>query len=395
MTAFKLNRRKWLRATSVLATGMAVAPAGTLAANAYTHKTSETKLDFKTWEWETRKPFKIDPSKIKARLLANENPYGPSDKTRLAIMESVSSGNRYGHMDAAKLRKMIAEKEGVTEESILLGPGSTDILEKVAITHFIEGGNIVAADPAYMALIKTAVAFKASWKAVPLTDTWAHDLTAMEAAIDNDTQLVYICNPNNPTGSLTDGQALWDFCNRVADKVPVFVDEAYLEFMDPATAKSMVGLVNKGKNVIIARTFSKIHGMAGLRVGYGVALPETLEMITSMVRSNMGMSVTSLRGAMASFEDTAFQQMSRRLNTECREYTIDALKQLGFDPVSSATSFVLFPIAMEGDTFLEKMYGHGLGVRSFQIMDKPHCRVSIGTMDEMKLFIEGIKKVLV
>lgn len=351
--------------------------------------------NFKAWDWERSYAARPDITKLKARLLANENPYGPSDKVRLAIMEAAGMGNRYGHSAAAKLIEMIAEKEGVTPEHIMLGPGSTDMLEKTAITHFIDGGNIVSADPAYMSLIKTAMAFKADWKSVPLTKDWAHDLPAMEAAVDKDTKLVYVCNPNNPTGSITESKALWSFCEKVADKAPIFVDEAYLEFLDKPESASMVGLVKKGKNVIIARTFSKIHAMAGLRVGYIVGLPETLEKISSMVRGNMGMSITSLKGAMASMEDLKFQENSQKWNKETREYVIDELKKLGFEPVPSYTSFVLFQIEMQGKPFLEKMFDKGVGVRAFEVFDKPYCRVSMGKMKEMKLFVETLKQVLV
>ncbi|MEL6941060.1 MAG: histidinol-phosphate transaminase, partial [Bacteroidota bacterium] len=305
-------------------------------------------------------------------------------------------GNRYGHGDAAKLIDMVAEKEGVTKDHILLGPGSTDILEKTAIVHFIDGGNVVAADPAYMSLIKTAMAFKAKWKSVPCTDDWAHDLKGMEKAIDADTKLVYICNPNNPTGSLTDSKKLYDFCSKVSEKVPVFVDEAYLEFLPDAEKHSMVKLVQEGKNVIVARTFSKIHGMAGLRMGYGVALPETLEKIQKMVRTTMGLNVTTLRGAMASLKDEKFQENSRSWTAESREFTIDKLKSLGYDPIPSYTSFVLFPLleGTVGKAYLAKMFDEGIGVRFFEVHDKPYCRVSMGTMEEMKMFVDAFKKVV-
>ena len=277
----------------------------------------------------------------------------------------------------------------------MIGPGSTDMLEKTAITHFIDGGNVVSADPAYMSLIKTALAFNAEWKSVPLTKDWAHDLPAMEKAIDKKTKLVYVCNPNNPTGTLTPAADLRAFCERVSEKAPVFVDEAYLEFLDNPEASSMVDLVRKGKNVIVARTFSKIHAMAGLRVGYIVAPPQTLEKINSMVRSNMGMNVTSLKGAMASMTDTQFQENSRKWTRETREFTFDQLKSMGFEYVPSYTSFILFPIQMEGEAFLEKMYDKGGGVRFFEIFGSSYCRVSMGTMDEMALFAETLKKVLV
>ncbi|MEL6257369.1 MAG: histidinol-phosphate transaminase, partial [Bacteroidota bacterium] len=287
-----------------------------------------------------------------------------------------------------------AAKEGVSSEYIMLAPGSTDILEKTAISLFVNGGNIISADPSYMSLVKTAMSFGADWKNIPLTPDYAHDLPAMAAAIDSETKLIYVCNPNNPMGSLTPSDELRDFCSSVADEVPVFVDEAYLEFLEDGEKKSMADLVTKGKNLIVARTFSKIHGMAGLRIGYAVALPETLKKIREMVRSNMGLSVTSLRGAMASLNAIEFQEKSRVLTAASRSYLASELESLGFAYVPSHTSFMIFPIEVEGETFLKKMYNQGIGIRVFEIQDKSWCRVSMGTMDEMKMFVSALRNVV-
>lgn len=393
-TTTTINRRSWLKRTALFTTGVALAPGMHLQARSANSSKKENFFEYKLpWEWE--KQFKKQPPELKARLLANENPFGPSEKTRLAIMESVSMGNRYGHGDAATLTSMIAKKEGVSEDYIMLGPGSTDLLEKTAITHFIDGGNVVSADPAYMSLINTAMAFKADWKKVPLTPDWAHDLKGMEAAVDADTKLIYICNPNNPTGTLTPADDLRAFCSKVADQAPIFVDEAYLEFLENPMDSSMIDLVKAGKNVIVSRTFSKIHAMAGLRIGYIVALPSTLEKINSMVRGNMGLCVTSLKGAMASMDDLTFQTNSRIWTGESREMAYAGLEEMGFEYVPSHTSFILFPIDMEGQPFLKKMYAEGVGVRAFEIFGKPYCRVSMGKKEEMTLFLDSLKKVLI
>lgn len=392
-TTTTINRRNWLKRTALFTTGVALTPGINLQAKT-ANRQKENFFEYQmSWEWEKR--LKAERPKLKARLLANENPFGPSDKARLAIMESVSGGNRYGHGEAAELISMIAAKEGVSEDYIMLGPGSTDLLEKTAITHFIDGGNIVSADPAYMSLIKTAMAFKADWKKIPLTSDWAHDLKGMEAAVDDDTKLIYVCNPNNPTGTLTPADELRTFCKKMADKAPIFVDEAYLEFLEDPMASSMIDLVKEGKNVIISRTFSKIHAMAGLRIGYIVALPSTLDKISSMVRSNMGLCVTSIRGAMASLEDETFQTNSRMWTKESREIVYAGLDTMGFDFVPSYTSFILFPIDMEGQPFLKKMYETGVGVRAFDVFGKPYCRVSMGKKEEMEMFLDSLKKVLV
>lgn len=382
-----INRRNWLKSSLVLAAGAGLGPMAFAAED-------RIRPLYPPQIWERNFSFPPDLSNLKARLLANENPYGPSDEVRLAIMESVSLGNRYGHGDAQKLKELLAEKEGVSPDHIMLAPGSTDILEKTAISLFVSGGNIVSADPSYMSLVKTALSFGASWKNIPLTADYAHDLPAMAAAIDSETKLIYVCNPNNPMGSLTPSDELRDFCESVADEVPVFVDEAYLEFLEDRESKSMVDLVAKGKNVIVARTFSKIHGMAGLRIGYAVALPETLNKIREMVRSNMGLSVTSLRGAMASINAIDFQEKSRALTAASRSYLASELDSLGFAYVPSHTSFMIFPIEVEGDTFLKKMYNQGIGIRVFEINEKPWCRVSMGTLDEMKMFVSALRKVV-
>lgn len=391
MATTNISRRTWLRSAGLMGAGFAASPA----------LLGKATPEGQTWyegvrSWERSLAFTPDMDNLKARLLANENPFGPSPMAKLAIMESVSMGNRYGHGVARKLKAIIAEKEGVTPEHIMLGPGSTDILEKTAIVHFFDGGNIVAADPAYMSLIKTAMAFNAKYKSVPLTDDWAHDLDGMAKAMDSETKLVYVCNPNNPTGSLTDAKQLYNFCSKAADKATVFVDEAYLEFLPNPEASSMVKLVQEGKNVIVARTFSKIHGMAGLRLGYGVALPETLEKIRAMVRTTMGLNITTLKGGIASLQDEKFLENSRKWTAESREYLLEELPKLGYEPVQSHTSFVLFPLreTTNGKQFLKNMFGEGVGVRHFEIHGKSYCRVSTGTMNEMKIFMDAFKKVV-
>lgn len=386
----KLNRRKWIK-NSALAAGAISISQSISARNTFTHAAQYSNAH-NFWEWES------DISKlpsVKARLLANENPYGPGPSSRKAIIDSVSQGNRYGHEDAAKLISLLAEKEGVTPDHIMIAPGSSDLLEKVAISRFIDGGKIISADPAYMSLIKTSQAMQAEWSAIPLTSTFAHDLPAMQSAIDDKTNLVYICNPNNPTGTITPGKDLWSFCSEASEKTLIFVDEAYLEFMDAKDKMSMVDLIKEGKNVMISRTFSKVYGMAGLRVGYVVAQPETLAPLKKIWRSNMGLNITALKGAIASLGDADFVKKSIEKNTMCREYVCAELDKLGFAYLPSQTSFVLFPIALNGKEFLNKMFAQGVGVRSFEVLGGTHCRVSMGTMEEMKLFVETLKTVLV
>ena len=397
-TTTNINRRDWIRKSVLTAGGAMALPYMGLAETPKAPLTLDAEGNaiyspfFKEY---LPKPEDLMPE-LAAKLNANENPYGPSPMAMEAFKNSVSGGNRYAWKELFQLVDKIADFEKVESKNIMMGPGSSDLLEKTAMVFFKDGGNVVSADPSYMSLIRVAESVGATWKPVPLKEDWSHDLKAMEEAIDDQTKLVYICNPNNPTGSMTDHEELVDFCSRVSKKVPVFVDEAYLWFLEDGAKKSMVSLINQGKNVIIARTFSKIHGMAGLRVGYIVALEETLDRLKKITRGGMGITLPSVYGAIAAMDDADFIDKSRTLNAECREYVYSSLKQLGIDSyVPSSTSFIIFPIQMEGKPFLEQMTELKVGVRAFQFMDQNWCRVSMGTMDEMKTFTSALNKVLV
>ncbi|RUA13933.1 MAG: histidinol phosphate aminotransferase, partial [Flavobacteriia bacterium] len=388
METTNINRRDWIRKSMLTAGGAMALPYFGIAETPRTPLQLDVKGNavyspfFKEFLPDVNAPMPA----LAAKLNANENPYGPSPMALEAFKNSAAGGNRYAWKELFQLVDKIADFEGVESKNIMMGPGSSDLLEKTAMVFFMNGGNVVSADPAYMSLIQVAKSVGATWKPVPLKADWSHDLKAMEEAIDDDTKLVYICNPNNPTGTMTEHQELVDFCSRVSEKVPVFVDEAYLWFLDDGAKKSMVSLVNEGKDVIIARTFSKIHGMAGLRVGYIVAQEATLNRLQNITRGGMGISLPSVYAAMAAMDDAAFIEKSRTLNAECREYVYKSLAEKGFDYVPSHTSFLIFPIEMEGKAFLDKMTEQKVGVRAFQFMDKNWCRVSMGTMDEMKMF---------
>jgi len=397
MKTTQLNRRDWLKKGMFTAGGVMAAPYFSFAETSTTPIQLDINGDaiyspfFKEYLPENTREFPV----LEAKLNANENPYGPSPMALEALKNSAAGGNRYAWKELFQLVDKIAKFEGVTPKNIMMGPGSSDLLEKTAMVLFMNGGNVVSADPAYMSLIRVAEAAGGTWKPVPLQDDWSHDLKAMEAAIDEETKLVYICNPNNPTGTITDSKELLDFCSRVSEKVPVFVDEAYLWFLEEGAKKSMVSLINEGKDVIIARTFSKIHGMAGLRVGYAVAQEATLDKLQKITRAGMGISYPSVYAAMGAMDDAEFIESSRVKNTACREYVYEELTKMGIEYVPSYTSFMIFPIEMEGKEFLQKMTELKVGVRAFNFMGKNWCRVSMGTMDEMKLFTSALGKVIV
>lgn len=329
---------------------------------------------------------------VKARLNKNENPYGPSQKAQKAIADAVSSGWMYQHEAALAFRKMIARENGVTEAHVMLGAGSGELLMASGIYYTLKGGlgtNIVGGDPTYMQLLRAASDLGNTFKKVPVTKDFTYDFNGMAAAVDSKTSLVYLCNPNNPTGVLEEASQMSAFCEDMAKKKPLFIDEAYMDYAADPKASSMMELVRKGHNVLIARTFSKVHGFAGLRIGYLVGQPETLREINKYCTGGGSISATSMKGAIASYLDEEFITYSKAKCKESKEYLYKVLKDKGYDYLPSSANFVLFPLKSDGKSFVEKMAQKGIAIRNWEFAGQHWCRVSMGTLDEMKAFGEA------
>ena len=333
------------------------------------------------------------PPQLKARLFANENPFGPSEKAKNAIIESLSTSYQYPFMDAEMLVEKIAAYEGFDKENIMLGAGSSPLLAAAALYFSKDGGSIISGAPSYEDLPEHAEILKAKWVKVPLTAKYELDLDAMEKAVDASTRLVYICNPNNPTGTIVDSEKLKSFCERVSKKVTVFVDEAYIDYMPDPKASSLMSSVKKGQNIIVARTFSKLYGFAGLRVGYIVAQTDMLKKLEPYSTGVICMSAPALKAALASYQDQEFLQDALKKTLLSREYLYKVLKQEGYEYIPSSTNFVMFPIKMEGERFTQEMMKRGVGLRNWKFNNQNWCRISIGRMDEMQAFEAAFKEV--
>lgn len=372
----KLSRRQWLLRGSAAAAGIALAPQAVSQA------------------WPA--PL-LPPSRNKVngyvRLSANENPYGPSKSAREAMIAAFDEACRYPYAGAGgDLAGMIAEKEGVTPEHIVIGCGSGEILRMAGVTYGMNGGEIVAADPAYLGLTRYAEAFGAYTHKVPLDENMVHDLDGMYERISPHVELVFVCNPNNPTGTYVDAAKMRDFVTSASKKAVIFVDEAYIELMDDMEANTMVDLVKQDMNVIVSRTFSKIYGMAGQRIGYAITRPDIAQRIETY-RQAMP-NVVGLRGAMASLMDTEFQSYSRARIAEGRQYVYDICDELGLKYTPSTTNFVFFHTGKPIQQIQKAMQDEGVLVgRPFPpFMD--WCRISIGTEEDMQAFGTAIRKVM-
>jgi histidinol-phosphate aminotransferase len=375
------SRRNWLKNALALTTGIPVAVG--LSEQLMAAPMSEAeKMLFASG--------KLPP--IKVRLGSNENPYGPSDRARQAMIQSLSETNRYPFDYVRELKEILARKEGVTPDHISVGSGSGDLLCATGIAFAMEKGSILSPYPTFTLLMACAELYGAKWDKVDLNEKLQVDYNALASRITPDTKLVFICNPNNPTGTLVDSKVVRVFCEEVSPRVPVFSDEAYLEFLEPAQQVSMVEMVRQGGNVIVSRTFSKIYGLAGCRIGYIVAQPEMIKKITKY-QTGIPSNISGVAAAKASLGDLAFMDLSRRKNAEARQHLTSYLKQKGLFYGESLTNFVFFEPKSDATQILNKMLERNIIIRVWDYQGKQWLRVSIGTLEEMKIFTKAYEEI--
>ncbi|WP_324676217.1 histidinol-phosphate transaminase [Hymenobacter sp. GOD-10R] len=384
-----MNRRNWLKSSALLAGSLTFLPSklSALAAN----RSAAPAFDLGAPLTDEAAAL-AGPPEMKARLLANENPFGPSEKAKQAMVEAMSTSYQYPFMYTRELVKKIAEHEGLTPEHIMVDAGSSPLLQAAAIYYSQKGGAIITGDPSYRDLPDSAKDLNATIVEVPLTKDYKLDLDGMEKKVGAGTALMYLCNPNNPTGTVLDTAKLKAFCERVSKKVPIFIDEAYIDYVPDPQATTMMDAVKKGQNVIVARTFSKLYGFAGLRVGYIVAQPETIKLLSKYTVGGMSISAPAIRGALATYQDQAFMKDTLQKTLASKQFLYETLKKEGYEYIPSSTNFVMFPLKMEGKRFVEEMARRGVGIRNWKFNNQEWCRVSIGRMDEMQAFADAFKQ---
>ncbi|MBB5394636.1 histidinol-phosphate transaminase [Mucilaginibacter sp. AK015] len=386
--ANSINRRNWIRSSAFIAGGLAFC-SGTIGKLA-----AMPKRAFRSSRSLTDQEAVLSgPFDLKARLLANENPYGPSPAAKKAIAESIDSSYQYPFMQLSQLSGKIAAYEGVKQQNVLMDAGSTPFLLAAAM-HYTRGGkSVITGDPSYDDLPSRAEELEGKWVKVPLTTDYKLDLDAMEAKVDDNTGLVYICNPNNPTATVVDTDKLKAFCERVSKKTMVFVDEAYIDYLPDPQAASMISMVKAGHNIIVARTFSKLYGFAGLRLGYIISQPDIIKTFKRYTTQAWSITGTTLAAALAGYRETDFLNDTLKKTNAAKEYLYTVLKKEGYDYIPSSANFVMFQLKMDGARFSTEMFKRGVGIRNWKFNGKEWCRVSIGRMDEMEAFAAAFKEI--
>jgi histidinol-phosphate aminotransferase len=325
------------------------------------------------------------------RLSANENPYGPSPKALEAITNSFGLACRYPDEHNNVLIDKLAKLNGVNHDQILLGDGSSEILKLCAETFTgKEQGNLVVADPTFEAILEQAKINGAEVVKIPLTPTFAHDLPKMLAVAKQG--LIYVCNPNNPTASITPKEDLRDFIAKTPRETTILVDEAYFHYADSPDYESVIPLVKDYPNLVVARTFSKVYGMAGLRCGYCVAQPETIK---RMRPHQMWDSVNcmALAAATASLDDSDQVTNGQRSNREAKQFTTSELDKMGYKQIPSQANFIMFDCKRPVVPIIKAMKERNVQVgRLFPALPN-HMRLTIGKKSEMESFLVAFREV--
>jgi histidinol-phosphate aminotransferase len=332
---------------------------------------------------------------VPIRMMFNENPYAPSEKARQAMTKAFEEANLYSFSrgDAVdKLKDIMAQKVGLTPDHILISAGSTEILRVVGLITGMEEGEVVTPHPTFETMLRYVGSMGFTIHRIPLDDSLGFDLAALRESVTERVKLVYLCNPNNPTGVITPDAKLRPFCAEMAKKALVFVDEAYHEYVDHPDYRSMVGLVQEGHNVIVSRTASKIHGLAGLRIGFGIAHPDLIRKLRAKLTGTN--NIIGLRAAIASYQDEEFQTFCFQKNKEAKNIVYQNLENMGLRHLKSETNFVFFQTGKPIEDFQKAMEAQGIIVgRPFPpFMD--WCRLSMAKAEEMGAFVQAFKKVM-
>ncbi len=329
----------------------------------------------------------IEPGKI-IKLASNENPLGPSPKARQAMIETLERAHFYPDGGGYYLREAIAEKLGLSMANVILGCGSNEIIEFIGHAYLQPGDEIVVAKHSFAVYRLMAQLFGAKVIDVP-DPNFVHDLDAMRAAITPRTKEIFIANPNNPTGTMVFQHDIDRFMERVPEHVMVVFDEAYYEFLDEPP--DVLKFVRAGRNVVVLRTFSKIQGLANLRIGYGLAAPEIIE-ILQKARQPFNANGIAQAGALAGLRDTAHMEETRRVTKEGRNFLQSEFLDMGLEYVPSHANFVLVRVG-DGKGVFEALLRRGIIVRAMGSYALPEwVRVSVGTMPQNEAFIAALRE---
>jgi histidinol-phosphate aminotransferase len=323
------------------------------------------------------------------KLASNENPLGPSPKAIAAIKRALAGLNRYPDGSGYYLSQALAKTYNVDISQIILGNGSNELIELVVRTFVQSGDEVISADPSFVVYKMITQAAGGANVIVPLKEN-RHDLEAMADRISERTRIVFIANPNNPTGTMNRLAEMDRFMDRVPARVIVVMDEAYAEYVLRADYPDSLDYLKAAKNVLALRTFSKIYGLAGLRIGYGITIPEIAELMNK-VRQPFNTSSLGQIGAAAALKDRKHVERSIAINSEGKQFLYLSFDRLGISYIPTETNFILFDSPIDGPELYNALLKTGVIIRP---MGGNKLRVTIGLPDENKRFVNELEGIV-
>ncbi|HEX3095019.1 MAG TPA: histidinol-phosphate transaminase [Candidatus Angelobacter sp.] len=334
------------------------------------------------------------------KLASNENPFGPSPLALEAIRAAAAEVNLYPDNDASELRQALAARHQLNEQQIFIADGSLGILDVIARTLLVPGTNCISSERSFISYPIVTRTIGAQFVGVPMRND-AYDLDAIAEAINEQTRAVILANPNNPTGTMFDADATETFLNRVPGSVLVVLDEAYSDFAEYfarqrgiAYSRSFEYVRAGRQNVLVLRTFSKAHGLAGIRLGYACGNPELLRYF-ARVRNSFSISVVAEAAGLAAIRDENHIRKTVENNAVGAAWLMERFKELGIRAVPTSANFIYFTIDEDANAFAKRMQAEGVIVRSLAPWGAPNAiRVSIGTPDENETFVRALKKLV-
>lgn len=327
------------------------------------------------------------------KLASNENPYGCSPRVKEAVSKALETPALYPDGNCTILRQMLAKKHEVKPEQLVFGAGSNEIISFIAQIYINAGDESIMPTPSFLWYEIAVRTMDGVVIDVPLKD-YTHDLDAMREKITEKTKIMWLCNPNNPTGTVFSKTELQNFLDNVPSDIIVVLDEAYYEYVDDESYPQSIPLISKYPNIIVLRTFSKAFGLASFRVGYAVCSEEVAGYL-NRVRPPFNVNSLAQVAAVESIEDSSFFAECARKNREGMLYLYSALEEMGLTFIRSQTNFLMVNVKQSGQEVFKKLLQKGVIVRFDKGFGMPEwIRVTVGTMDENKLFINALKEVL-
>jgi len=326
------------------------------------------------------------------KLASNENPLGIPEKAKQAIIKTLDEMNRYPLGDAYYLREKLADILSVNKDELIFGTGSNEIIELLIRTFVKSDETVLSYAPSFSVygIIAQAAGSRCEW--VKMKDRFEVDFEGLKSAITDKTRIIFLANPNNPTGTYFSEEALVDFIDAIRKDIIVVLDEAYIEYVDAADYPNSLKLMKKYKNLITMRTFSKAYGLAGFRVGYAVGDREAIDML-NRVRQPFNVNMLAQIAAEAALDDTDFLRKSIKTNREGKIYLYKEFENLGLEYIPTQANFILVKVG-DGKKIFDELLKEGVIVRFLGPGLSEFVRVSIGKEEENKFFVEKLKKIL-